>query len=210
MVRADAARVVREYDRLAPRYDDRWQHYIRATTEATAAHVELPAGGTLLDVGCGTGALLLALVGRSERATLVGIDPSGEMLSIARSRLTGDIRLEQGYAEELPFDDHQFDSVVSNSVFHYFASPATALDEIRRVLRPGGQLILTDWCDDYLACKLCDRWLRWVDPAHTRIFGSRECLERCTTAGFVALALHRFKINWLWGLMSLVARSPGA
>jgi len=194
-----------KYDRLAGRYDGRWAFYLRATTEATLQRVDLRRGESLLDVGCGTGALLDRLAEKRIDATLAGVDPSHEMLATARSKLPSSVRLARAFAEALPFAAETFDVVVSNSAFHYFANPVRALEEIRRVLKPRGRLVVTDWCDDYLACRLCSRWLRWFDPAHTGIFGSNECRELIESAGLTLVEIERYKISWLWGLMTATA-----
>jgi hypothetical protein len=77
-----------------------------------------------------------------------------------------------------------------------------------RVLRPGGALVVTDWCDDYLACCIYDRLLRLFSAAHHRIYGAAECGEVFAGAGFEAVSVERYKIDWLWGLMTATARKP--
>jgi len=165
----------------------------------------VPAGGRLLDVGCGTGALLSALAERVPEALLTGIDPSGGMLAVGRRRLGDDASLVQGYAERLPFADGVFDTVVSMNALHYFPAPDAGLAEMRRVLRPTGRAVITDWCDDFLACRLCELWLRRVDPAHVRTYGSDDLRRMLSAAGFSVTALERYKISWLWGLMTALA-----
>jgi ubiquinone/menaquinone biosynthesis C-methylase UbiE len=205
----DAKAVAREYDRLAPSYDRRWPRYVRAATEATAQRLGLLQGERLLDIGCGTGALLELLARRGDGVELAGLDPSAEMLAVARPKLPGEVRLVQGAAEQLPFADATFDVAVSNSAFHYFERPGEALREMRRVLRPGGHVVITDWCGDNLACRLCDRWLRWVDPAHSRVYGAAECAAFLAEAGLALVRLERYKISWIWGLMTATATREG-
>jgi len=77
------------------------------------------------------------------------------------------------------------------------------------VLRPGGHLILTDWCDDYLACRICDRVLRLLNPSQARIYGRAECGALLSAAGLEITSLERYRISWLWGLMTATARAPG-
>lgn len=199
----DRDHVMQEYSRLAPVYDRRWSFYIEATTRETIARLSLPPGTQLLDVGCGTGALLEKLAHNFPQTTLVGVDPVPEMLAVARRRLPAGIELGEGWAEELPFEDHSFDVVVSCNVFHYIRQPVPALKEMIRLLRPGGELVITDWCDDYLACRICDWCLRRFNPAHFKAYRERECLELLKEAGFPQARIQHYKINWLWGVMTI-------
>lgn len=201
--------IVKEYSRLAPEYDTRWSFYIEATTSATIARLSLPPTGRVLDVGCGTGALLQELARKFPQVTLVGIDPVPKMLAVARGRVPPSTELREGWVEELPFEDNDFDVVVSCNMFHYLWQPVSALMEMSRVLRPGGELLITDWCDDYLACRVCDWWLRLFSPAHVKVYRERECLRLLKEAGHPQAHIERYKINWLWGLMTVrVTKHP--
>ena len=96
----------------------------------------------VLDVGCGTGALTLAAaeaVGFG--GEVCGIDPNPEMLAVARRKPSG-IDWRDGRAEALPFRDASFDAVLSQFAMMFFQDPAAALREMRRVLRPGGRIVL--------------------------------------------------------------------
>jgi ubiquinone/menaquinone biosynthesis C-methylase UbiE len=138
----------------------------------------------------------------------MGVDLSLVMLAQARRRLPSCVLLVAADAEALPFASGSFDSVVSSSSFHYWPAPADGLRELHRVMRPGGRVVITDWCDDYLACHLCDRILRWIDPTHYRIYGGEECRALLTSADYEVLGLERYRISWIWGLMTATARTP--
>jgi ubiquinone/menaquinone biosynthesis C-methylase UbiE len=194
--------VVEEYARLAPEYDAKWAFYIEATTRETLARLHLRPSDRLLDVGCGTGILLHRLSRQHPAAQLAGVDPVPEMLAVARRRVPPEILLREGWAERLPFDDGQFDVVLSSNVFHYVRQPATALREMSRVLSPGGRLVITDWCDDYLACRICDLCLRLFSPSHFKVYRERECLSLLLDTGHHDVDVDRYKISWLWGLMT--------
>ena len=191
-----------EYARLAPEYDAKWSFYIEATTRETLARLSLRPTERLLDVGCGTGALLHRLADSHPAARLAGVDPVPEMLAVARRRLPSGIELREGWAELLPFEDESFDVVVSCNMFHYIRQPDAALREMGRVLIPGGRLIVTDWCDDYWACRICGWYLRRFGRAHFKIYRERECLRLLEQAGHRELDIERYKISWLWGLMT--------
>jgi len=195
--------VAREYRQLARRYDARWANYVESTVRETILRMDLQHSSHLLDVACGTGVLLSLISALFPDVKLSGTDLSREMLHVAKSRLTLVADLREGRADALPFKDNSFDTVVSTNAFHFFPQPEEALFEMSRVLRRGGNLIVTDWCDDYLACRICDRLLRVSSPAHGRIFGSDECAHLVSKAGFEQVAVDRYKINWLWGMMTV-------
>lgn len=194
-----------EYARHAAYYDRRWSFYVEATVRETVARLRLRSGEAVLDVGCGTGALLAALAETFPGTRRVGVDPSPEMLGVARARLQSSAALCQGRAEDLPFRDGAFDLVVSTSVLHHLAEPDTALREMRRVLKPQGRLVITDWCHDYLACRLYGVFAKLVRRAPIRIYGSEEFRALLGRAGLAAIRVERYKIDWLWGLMTAAA-----
>lgn len=199
--------VRKEYGGLAHRYDRRWGRYIRRSVDETVQRVRLLPGENLLDVGCGTGVLLATLLERgASAADLVGFDLVPAMLKQAPAKLPPDVRLVTGDVGQLPFPAHTFDVVVSTSSFHYWPDPVGALREIGRVLVPDGRVIITDWCDDFLACRLCDLALRFVNSAHQRSYSRAECAALLADAGYGVQAIDSYKIDWMWGLMTASAR----
>ncbi len=97
----------------------------------------------IIDVGCGTGRLLRAASRRWPQAHLYGVDPAERMISEAE-RLSPDLTFRVGPAEMLPFPDHAADLIVSSISFHHWHDQSKGLQEISRVLRPGGLLCLAD------------------------------------------------------------------
>lgn len=198
--------VVAEYAKAAKHYDENWAFYVEATTRETLRRLPLAAASRVLDVGCGTGELLRRVRANVPDAVLAGLDPVPEMLDVAREKLSGRDDLRVGYADRLPWNAGTFDVVVSCNMFHYISEPLTALREMARVLRPTGALVLTDWCDDYIACRICNLYLRLTNRAFYKTYRQAECLELLKVAGYEVQSFERYKISWLWGLMTAVAR----
>jgi SAM-dependent methyltransferase len=112
-----------------------------ARGEALAAR--LPRGGAILEVGCGTGGLLVAAA--RARMAIVGVDIAARWLVAARRRLADHglmVPLLAASADRLPWPDGSFDTVVADSVLEHLDEPARAVREWWRVLRPGGRLLV--------------------------------------------------------------------
>ncbi len=136
------------FDDIAPRYDvlnrvislgyDRsWR--------ATAAAAALPAE-SVLDVSTGTGDVVRALLAHeTPPRTVVGVDPSLEMLRLAREKFTAeDVQFVPGTAEALPFESGKFDAAIVSFGVRNFADRTAGLAEMTRVVRPGGRLVVLE------------------------------------------------------------------
>ncbi|MGW3105755.1 class I SAM-dependent methyltransferase [Streptomyces sp. NPDC001100] len=114
-------------------------YYERPAMLALAGDV---AGRRILDAGCGSGALFAEL--RDRGAVVSGFDASAGMLELARRRLGDGADLQVAdLGSRLPYADDTFDDVVASLVLHYLEDWGPALAELRRVLRPGGRLIVS-------------------------------------------------------------------
>ena len=189
----------------ARQYDSRWPWYIRESLRHTLGRIELHPGQQLLDVGCGTGQLLAAAHERCPEARLAGIDPSTNMLDIASRRLSPAIGLMRATAEAVPIRSGTVDWLVMTSVLHRVRDPLAARREWRRLLRPGGTLVLTDWCEDFLSMRLQARWSRLTDRSFRHMYSALELQALLIAGGLEIVSFDRYKINWHWGLMTATA-----
>ena len=149
------------------------------------------ARGRTLDVGCGTGRGLRFY---GPDARVIGLDPARSSLARARRRIPG-ARLVQASAEALPFRDGVFDTVVSSLVFCSVPDPARGFVEVKRVLRPDGQLRMLEHVRSRRRWKAAfqDR----VQPIWTRLSGgcrpNRETERLVNAAGFAIDAADRLE-----------------
>ena len=111
----------------------------------------LQPGESVLDVGCGTGSLAIAAKRQvGSRGSVHGIEPSEEMIARARKKARNaglEIAFQNAYAQSLPFPDGKFDVVLSTLMLHHLPRPARQElpAEIRRVLKPGGRVLVIDF-----------------------------------------------------------------
>ncbi|HEU4882869.1 MAG TPA: methyltransferase domain-containing protein [Longimicrobium sp.] len=108
------------------------------------------AGERVLEIGCGTGSLLLLVKKTQPGAEAVGLDPDPNALAIARrkaARANIAVQLDQGFADDLPYPDASFDRVLSSFMFHHLSHEVKekTLREARRVLKPGGRFHMVDF-----------------------------------------------------------------
>jgi ubiquinone/menaquinone biosynthesis C-methylase UbiE len=119
----------------------------------------------------------------------VASDFSEKMLARARTRaqrLGSRVRLEIADAQALPYPDDSFDVVVATFLFCSVPDPVLGLTEARRVLKPGGKLILLEHVLSQRG--VLRRLMQWINPVPLRLFGAhidRETVENVKRAGFV-------------------------
>jgi len=165
---------------LGPRYDryasllsfgqdPRWRRFLVSRTEAQPLD-------TVLDVACGTAAVALELV-RQKDCFVVGVDRSREMLDVGRQRVllagaTKKIRLQEGDARSLPFEDGLFDAVTFTYLLRYIDDPAATLRELARVVKSGGTVAGLEFgVPRGVARPLWELWVRAGLPAAGRAIG---------------------------------------
>jgi ubiquinone/menaquinone biosynthesis C-methylase UbiE len=110
----------------------------------------IQTGHRVLDIGCGTGALVTLIKRLHPDVDVVGLDPDPKALNIARrkaERTAVPIQLDQGFSDDLPYPDASFDRVFSSFMLHHLQAgeKEMTLREVRRVLKPGGSLHLLDF-----------------------------------------------------------------
>jgi SAM-dependent methyltransferase len=121
----------------------RWS---RRLAPSFVAFADPPRDTRLLDIGSGTGALSVALLEGVAGATVVGIEPSEAYVSYSRENISDDrLCFQVGDAQDIPFDDDSFDAALSLLILQELPDAPLALREMRRVTRPGGSVVASQW-----------------------------------------------------------------
>ncbi|HLE03878.1 MAG TPA: class I SAM-dependent methyltransferase [Anaerolineales bacterium] len=129
------------YDRIK-HFDSDWERQVLGEP-LSGLLGDLP-GASLLDVGAGTGRTFRALGGPGPPQRLVGLEPSRSMLRLGRALVPEEVRWIQGWAVPLPLASESFDAVVCLEVTEFTPHPRSTITELRRVLRPGGWLLISN------------------------------------------------------------------
>lgn len=141
-------------DWLLPLYDPFTRLIgVRSAHRQLAEQAELNSATRVLEIGCGTGNLVLLVKRMRPQLEVVGLDPDPKALAHAgrKARRAGlALELDRGFADQLPYADASFDRVLSSLMFHHLEEDlrVASLREALRVLRPGGSLHLMDFGGD--------------------------------------------------------------
>ena len=173
------------FDRQAARYDaEMYGRHARRLHGEVMTAVEGFEFAAVLDVGCGTGATLEAIVGAHPEVRAWGIDLSPEMIAVARRRMGKAARLEVADAEHLPLPDAAVDLVVCVDSLHHYPQPDAGLAEMHRVTRPGGGRVIGEWRLATPWRQLMNRLLPRMPEGDVRIYTGRELTDLAEAAGY--------------------------
>jgi ubiquinone/menaquinone biosynthesis C-methylase UbiE len=127
-----------------------------------------PVAQVLVDVGCGTGFLSAGLAGMAEK--VIGVDASQPMLDVARENLQAldlhNVELLQGSVDHLPLKESAGDAVFANMVLHHAPDPQRMVQEMSRVAKPQGRVVITDMdshTNEWFRVEMADIWLGFTE-----------------------------------------------
>lgn len=171
---------------------------VRAWKERSFAMLAVEPGNHLLDVGCGLGGdamMLAARVGAGGR--VIGVDNSEQLITEALPRLAGlslPVEFRVGDIYDLAFPDASFDGCRADRVFQHLDRPADALDELIRVTKPGGRIVVgdPDWemlVFDAPHTAVTRRILNFVCDSHRNAWMGRQLYARFRVAGLADVAV---------------------
>ena len=135
---------VNHFDKTAKNYDNSSDgKFVQCMYQEILDRAEKIPAKRILDLGCGNGNAIALLRDRIP-AEYYGLDISENMIEEARIRLGKAVSFSVGDAEHLPYENQTFDLIICNASFHHYPGPGMAVKEMKRVLKPGGTIILGD------------------------------------------------------------------
>ncbi len=159
----------------------------------------------LLDVGCGNGSFLVQM--RHLGWEVIGIDTDGDAVSVACEK--HGLNVIHGSLEKHKFPDNHFDAISLNHVIEHAIDPIGLLIECRRILKPGGQLVLVTPNIKSLARRIFnDSWLHWDPPRHLHLFSLQALRVAAYRAGLIIKELRTTAkgARWIWVSSSIIKR----
>ena len=225
----DESLAAKQFSPRASAYVSSAVHAAGEDLEALKVFVSAHKFARVLDLGCGGGHVSFALA--PHVGTVVAYDLSHAMLTAvtaeAAERGIANLTTQQGKAEALPFADASFDFIATRYSAHHWLDVPAALDEMRRVLKPGGQVMVMDVVapEDVL----CDTFIQTIemlrDPSHVRDYSVHEWSEMLTRSGLKTKDVVRRRIHidyssWIArmqtpavfadSIQALIAQMPGS
>lgn len=110
-----------------------------------ASELEKEEYEDLLDCGCGTGPMISLLYEKDSSKKYTGLDITPRMIEVAKNKKLEGVNWVVGDCENLPFEENSFDAIICSNSFHHYPNPEKFFESAKRVLRPGGRLILQDY-----------------------------------------------------------------
>jgi ubiquinone/menaquinone biosynthesis C-methylase UbiE len=137
------------WDKACPHYEAFWQDQLKPAQDLLLEMAGLRQGETVLDVACGTGLVSFRAMGNIGNGRLLGTDISDKMVeqasSLAKKRGEVHVQFERMDAEELSLEDGSFDVALCSLGLMYMPAPLKAMEEMYRVLKPGGRVVAAVW-----------------------------------------------------------------
>jgi ubiquinone/menaquinone biosynthesis C-methylase UbiE len=195
-----------EFDRDASGYDRSSKYApLRSSYGRIAEEALRQQFRTCLDVGCGTGSLLLLLGQQKEDAKRFGIDLSDQMIRIAGMKLGEKVDLRVCDSEKLPFDNEQFDLVTCTYSFHHYPKPSATLSEMHRILSPNGRIIIVDASGFSPLLQIANLTAPLRKDGTVRFYSKKEMQGLVESAALVVSKCSR--LNWHTAMMVAGKRS---
>ena len=178
----------KKWDRWAKSLDSNSMRsrFLRDGQRRVVELLELNEGDYFLDIGCGTGwAVRLAAETVNYHGFFYGVDLSEKMIEKANQNFEGkeNFHFIKADSRAIPLDGGKFDAIICTHSFHHYIDPQAVVNEIYRLLKPGGKVFVLDPTVDSVFGRVIDIIIRFVQPEHVKMYSTGEFMRFFEAAG---------------------------
>ncbi|MCR4956824.1 MAG: methyltransferase domain-containing protein [Lachnospiraceae bacterium] len=152
-----------------------------------AGELEKEEYNDLLDCGCGTGPMISLLYEKNPKKHYTGLDLTPKMIEVGKSKNLKGVDWIVGDCENLPFPENSFDVIICSNSFHHYPNPQRFFNSVKKVLRPGGRLILQDYTANKVVLWLMNHTemplANLIGHGDVKAYTLEEIREFCHNAG---------------------------
>jgi ubiquinone/menaquinone biosynthesis C-methylase UbiE len=160
--------------------------YLRRAQNTLISILDIRENVHMLDIGCGTGrALGQAAKLANGKGLFYGVDLSAKMIEKAKENFKegGNFHFVKSSSESIPLRNDLFEIIISTNSFHHYLNPGKAMNEIYRLLKPGGKVYILDPTADLLIVKIANKIIKLFEPGHVKLYSTQEFKNFITGAG---------------------------
>jgi len=179
----------KHFDSTARSYDSSFDGKFVAPMYAHILQMLEGLSGRILDVGCGNGNILAAL--NTKVWEPYGVDLSEEMVKVASERLSGKAKIYVADSSHLPFDNQYFNVLICNASFHHYMNAREVLLEMKRVLCPGGLLVIGEGYAFQPFRALLNLSFKFMNTGDVHSYGQNELKRLVERSGFENVNVER-------------------
>ncbi len=181
---------LKEFEKAAEQFDNddpSVYNLCRKDYPDILAELEKEEFTDILDAGCGTGAVISLLAEKYPEKHYMGIDLSPKMIEVASTKKVKNAEFICGDCENLPFEDNSFDAITCSMSFHHYPHPVDFFRSCKRVLRPGGRLIIRDMTANPILLRLINSveipLIHLLGKGDVACYGKKDFERFCQESG---------------------------
>lgn len=192
-----------DYKNLAAVYEDRWARFMMPVRQWVMRELDRDINNEpdIIDMGCGTGAVLKAVHDQNKDAHLTGVDISQDMLDVAEKKFGAADNVKWVRSDLENFDEGQgcYDIVICLFVYHHIQDQTAFLDRLIQLAKPGGKIVIADYALDSIVMWIAEIYWRFFLPSHTKALSSKNLARHVRRrSGIEIVAQKRFAPDWFW------------
>lgn len=196
-----------QFETLLMTFDLGRSMYLNGIVRELQGLASLPAGKKILEIGCGNGIGTRLIDKYFKPAEFIATEYDESLVEVAQRKNKGSqVRVEAGNAADLRFAEGEFDAVIGLSVIHHIPNWEAGLDELHRVIKPGGLLIIKELSIDTFETPFGKIARRFVEHPYDDMFKKAEFLDYLKQKGFEILACRPHSMLYLLTDFYLIAR----